>query len=127
MNRRRGLGTIGGLLSLLAVLQGCGTVVNLTLGVETGESKAATHSSWGGLSMETRIYGGIQNDVHGIGEAVSGEEGFWWSVLSFVFFTFVDFPLSLVADTLTLPYTIPAVLLREEKDPPSPPVSDRLK
>lgn len=111
------LGAIAGLLSLLASQQGCGTVVNLAYGVETGEKKASPHSSLGGLSMETRIYGGIQNDAHGIGEAVSGEEGFWWSALSFVFFTFIDFPLSLAADTLTLPYTIPYVLTRDESRP----------
>jgi hypothetical protein len=111
---------IVGLILLLALQQGCGTVVNLVLGVETGEKKASPHFSMGAFSMETRIYGGLQNDVHGIGEAVSGEEGFWWSALTFLFFTFIDFPLSLAADTLTLPYTIPHVLTRENKEPLSP-------
>jgi len=111
---------IAGMILLLALQQGCGTVVNLVLGVETGEKKASPHFSMGAFSMETRIYGGIQNDAHGIGEAVSGEEGIWWSALTFLFFTFIDLPLSLAADTLTLPYTIPCVLTRERKESPSP-------
>lgn len=108
------------LLAGLVVSQsGCGTVVNLWLGVETGPATFAPPGLIG-LSMETRVYGGLQNDIHGIGEALDGHEPLWWCVMTFFFFTFIDFPLCLVADTLTLPYTIPYVLTRPDPEPSKP-------
>lgn len=106
MNGRLRFG--GGAALLLAVLgqTGCGTVANLWLGVE-GEATAYGHS-W-----ETRIYGGIQNDAHVFREALDGNEGILYSVL-FLIGACIDLPLSLVADTLTLPYTIPCVLSRPD-------------
>jgi uncharacterized protein YceK len=95
------------LLCLITGQTGCGTVVNLVWGVES--ENPAAKPRW-----DTQVYGGIRNDVHGIGEAVQGVEGFWWSALTFFYYTFIDFPLSLAADTLTLPYTIPYVLTRPD-------------
>jgi len=108
-------------LILLFVLSGCGTVVNIWLGVEPDHPKtAASHYNWGVYFGDTEVYGGIRNDAHGIGEAACGENGFWWSVFAFPVLVFIDFPLSLVGDTLTLPYTIPYVLTREEPKASSP-------
>lgn len=100
---------------LIAAQSGCGTAINLSLGVE-GDIPTAY-----GRKFDTEIYGGILTDVHGIEEAVRGNEGLWWSLIAFPFFVFIDFPLSLVADTLTLPYTVPYVLTRPEPKRPSKP------
>jgi uncharacterized protein YceK len=107
--------------ALVLALSGCGTGVNLWLGVEPEHPRtSASHYAWGVDFGDTQIYGGIQNDVIGIGRAVRGEDGFWWSVISLPLLVLVDFPLSLVADTLTLPYTVPYVLTREDPKPSSP-------
>lgn len=53
-------------------------------------------------------------------DAVRREEGFWGFLLPFLFFGFIDFPPSLVAETRTLPYTIPSGLSRPDPKPSSP-------
>jgi len=102
-------------------LSGCGTGLNLWLGVEPDHPRAAaSHCRWGVDFGDAQVYGGIQNDAHGISKAARGEYGFWWSVLAFPVLVFIDFPPSLVGDTLTLPETIPTVLTREEPKASSP-------
>jgi hypothetical protein len=101
------------LLGLAASLSGCGTGVNLWMGVEE-KNAGRIFNRW-----DTQPYGGLLNDFHGLDEAVHGAEGFWMSLLAFPFF-FIDLPLSLAADTLTLPCTVPCALVRanRKKDPP---------
>ena len=101
-----------GALLVAVCLSGCGTVVNLTHGVD--EYWAELH--YPAVPAETRIYGGIQNDYHGIRSAIDGEAGasVELNVLSFLFFTLIDFPLSLAADTVTLLYTVPYALTVDE-------------
>jgi uncharacterized protein YceK len=110
-------------LVLAGSLTGCGTIVNLTIGVDDHESHGSVPAFGGtlsGLSWRTQIYGGIQGDIVGIGKCVRGEEGLAYSLIFFPLLVLVDFPLSLVADTLTLPYTIPVDLLHEPRKASSP-------
>ena len=101
-----------GLLGALAVvgwtLSGCGTVVNLVIGVDAG---ASTTPNWVALHAETRIFGGLQVDANAVHKASKGEEGWIASLIGFLFV--FDFPLSFVADIITLPITIPIELSRE--------------
>jgi uncharacterized protein YceK len=106
----------GGATALLAIVvsqAGCGTVVNLAWGVDSEDPAARP-------SVDTQVYGGVRNDLHGVGEAVRGEDGFWISLITFPFYAFIDLPVSLVADTLTLPYTIPYALSRRDEAPSKP-------
>lgn len=93
----------------MIALSGCGTVWNLAYGVSTG-GKAIPPI--GGLGAETRIYGGLQVDAQAIHKACVYPEG-WFHYYAGWFFFILDMPLSFVADTITLPITIPIELSRE--------------
>ena len=108
MSACRKVGVLMIAAALLPLLGGCGTYFNFSLGVPQHPLR---------LGGDPEIYGGLQIDAEGCGKAVRGDEGFWFSLLGFVFLIF-DFPLSFIPDTLTLPITIPMVLTREEKKEP---------
>ena len=77
----------GGLLLLILVLgtgSGCGTVLDGILPHEDGP----------------RVYGGIKFDVR----YAMPREIYWWPF--YLIFAAIDMPLSAVADTLFLPYTL---------------------
>jgi len=108
MNGTLKLGATAALLAVLGSQSGCGTVVNLWLGVDERDPAARP-------PMDTQAFGGILNDFHGVDEALRGEEGLWMSLLGFPFFAFIDLPLSLAGDLLTLPYTSLYVVVRAER------------
>jgi uncharacterized protein YceK len=94
-----------------AALAGCGTTLN--------------------LDGEPRIYGGVMQDFQVAKEKLAqvanpSESGKpasspVWNLTSSAL-ALVDMPLSLLADTLTLPLTIPAALdARDDPDPPNSP------
>jgi len=77
---------------------GCGTVFNFWPRTE--------HSTLDEMG-KMRIYGGVRLD----GQAYS--QAAWpWGKLLTIFVLLVEFPLSLVMDTVTLPVTIPVTLSR---------------
>lgn len=108
-------------LVLAAGLSGCGTIVNLTVGTDTGVKKggSAFGGYLGGTVYRTEIYGGILNDIHTLDDEF--RRGGWYLLLV-PWIALIDFPLSLAADTATLIITVPVVLTREE-DPPPPKAS----
>jgi uncharacterized protein YceK len=110
---------LASLLLLGAVGMGCGTAVNLAVGVDDHEG-GGSQIFGTGPGARTRIYGGIQGDIVSVGKLVRGERGLVFSLLCFPLLVLVDFPLSLVADTITLPYTIPVDLLYEPPKASSP-------
>lgn len=79
----------GAILLLILVLgAGCGTVLDGVMAHEDGP----------------HVYGGIQFDVqHG-----PRREIYWWPL--YILYLAIDLPLSAVADTLFLPYTVPRAL-----------------
>src|SRR5262245_59080108 len=82
----------GLLLALLLCESGCGTIGSLMAGTEEGE--------------RTLIYGGVRVNAVVVahmfsGESVHGLDVFWIGLVYFL-----DLPLSAVADTVTLPYTV---------------------
>ena len=75
---------------------GCGTVFNFW-----PKDEHSAHEEIG----QMRVYGGIRMDGQALGEAK------WpWGKLLGVIILAVEFPLSLVMDTATLPVTIPVSL-----------------
>ena len=86
---------------LLSGMAGCGTVLNFSMGVSQPGAELAG----------TEIYGGLQVDAQMVGKAFEGYQPWWFNVFAFLFV--FDIPLSLVADTITLPITIPIALSRE--------------
>jgi uncharacterized protein YceK len=88
------------MISAMLVLSqtGCGTIFNFWPKDE--------HSSLEGMG-KMRIYGGVRMD----GEALSEAPWVWQKLLTILVLT-VEFPLSLVMDTVTLPVTIPVTLSR---------------
>lgn len=103
-----------GLAAVLVVaLGGCGTAVNFASVEDLGAPK--------------RVYGGVAQDAqwasHFLSEAFEGpptDDATWCNKLLAGSFAFgcsvctlaVDLPLSAAADTLTLPITIPATVMR---------------
>jgi uncharacterized protein YceK len=71
-----------------SILCGCSTIVTLSLGDDTSDFDCR------GDPFIPRIYSGIFNDVRFV---KTGAEG--------AGFAFWDFPFSLVADTVVIPYT----------------------
>ncbi len=63
-------------LVLAGSLTGCGTVVNLTFGVEDHEGcggyGSAFGTSVGGFRFRTKIYGGIRTDIFAFGRGAGG-------------------------------------------------------
>src|SRR5438309_1306693 len=111
MRLSRAFGVLGAMSVLLSVMGGCGTVLNLAVGVETG---AVVRAETLGLGFETQIYGGVQVDAGAVHKACKDPEGWFHHDVLWLLFV-LDFPLSFVADTITLPITIPIVLSRDEK------------
>ncbi len=98
---------------------GCGTVVNLTRPEPEPVPEAERVGLDGGeyRPVPLQVYGGLKYyflDPH--------HEDLKWLVdlrgVSALICWAVEFPLCLVGDTLTLPITIPATLLREDLPPP---------
>lgn len=83
------------------VLSGCGTILNFSMGVTPPDAQPP----------RTEIYGGVQIDAQLVGKAVDGYQPWWFNVLGLLFV--FDVPLSLLADTITLPVTIPIALTRD--------------
>ncbi len=77
---------------------GCGTVFNFL-----PKDAQSTHEEMGRM----RVYGGVRMD----GQALSEAPWVWRKLLGLLILT-VEFPLSLVMDTATLPVTIPVTLSR---------------
>jgi len=107
----RMLGILGTITALISPLEGCGTVVNLTIGAGEMFSR---------VPPRTEVYGGILVDAQAVrkGWEWKTPDPQWMRIFSLIWI--FDFPLSLVADTLTLPITIPVVLFREDNTAPSP-------
>jgi len=77
---------------------GCGTIMNFSPKVDSGQREEIG---------KMRIYGGVSIDAQTLSEAA------WpWQKLLTILFLTVEFPLSLVMDTVTLPVTIPVTLSR---------------
>jgi uncharacterized protein YceK len=73
-------------IALAFLLGGCGTIAD--------------------MAVDQRIYGGIQQDVHLIGNPYLPKTEPPDYFFPLIFFGILDIPLSLVADTLMLPITI---------------------
>ena len=94
---KRGLGLTIVATAMICQI-GCGTVFNFWPRNE--------HSTLEGMG-KMRIYGGVRMDAQALGEASSP-----WGKLLTILVLLVEFPLSLVMDTVTLPVTIPVTLSR---------------
>lgn len=101
---------LGAIVAGLSFLGGCGTIINLAFGTE----QPGAH-----LLLKTEIYGGVQVDAGAVHKGSQWEEDWLTNILGIMFI--FDFPLSFIADTITLPITIPIVLFREDKKPGSAP------
>jgi uncharacterized protein YceK len=87
------------IVAIAAISQtGCGTVFNFW-----PKDEHSTHEEIG----QMRVYGGVRMD----GRAFSEASWPWQKLLAILILT-VEFPLSLVMDTITLPVTIPVTLSR---------------
>jgi uncharacterized protein YceK len=92
------------LLFALGPLVGCGTILTFT-----GAGGPP------GPPFQSGIYGGIRLDAQGLGNGNAtyhGSDLGWVKIL-----LFIDFPLSLAFDTVTLPITIPVELCRHSETP----------
>lgn len=87
------------LISVLS-LCGCGTILNFKDGV-------GSPGVVGAVRQPTQPYGGVKNDLDGI---MTFEFVLLWPTI----YT-MDIPLSAVADTLTLPVTIPMAIARDSQ------------
>ena len=101
-------GTLALLGVLLSVASGCGTVLNFVAGTEEGE--------------RSLIYGGVRVEALVVGHMFSGDNVHGLNVFWMALFTLFDLPLTLAADTLTLPVTVGIELFgspgkTEEKEP----------
>ena len=85
-------GTLALLVVLLSCGSGCGTVLNFVAGTEGGE--------------RTLVYGGVRVDALVVGHMFSGDTVHGLNVFWMALFTLFDLPLTLAADTLTLPVTV---------------------
>ena len=81
---------------------GCGTLKNLNLSTPTGE---------GEIPPPTRIYGGVRQDWTEFNKQQCNEVAFIFLPL-----WLAEFPLSLIGDTLTLPYTAGVEVTRSIND-----------
>jgi uncharacterized protein YceK len=77
---------------------GCGTIMNFWPKVDSGQREEIG---------KMRVYGGVRIDAQTFSEAA----GPWQKLLTLLILV-VEFPLSLVMDTVTLPVTIPVTLSR---------------
>ena len=93
---RRSIGIA--ILAIFVISQtGCGTIMNFSPKFDSGQREEIG---------KMRVYGGVRIDAQTFSEA-SG----WQKLLTLLLLT-VEFPLSLVMDTVTLPVTIPVTLSR---------------
>lgn len=88
--------------ALSLCLGGCGTVMNLS------DLPTKDHRT---IPAANRIYGGVESDAvaawHSLGDPSL--------VLFGAYMSFIDLPASFVADTATLPITVPATLSGEQQ------------
>jgi uncharacterized protein YceK len=102
-------------LALPAALSGCGTLFNMK------EQPPTTLWPAGPSEPTLRPYGGLRYDFEALNLAVEGGhfDAFDLAVYMpwFEFVVGVDMPLCLVADTLTLPWTIQAAVERSQGIP----------
>ena len=91
---------LGIMIVAMAVISqmGCGTVFNFW-----PKDEHSVHEEIG----QMRVYGGVRLDAQALSEA----RWPWGKLLGILILT-VEFPLSLVLDTATLPVTIPVTLSR---------------
>jgi len=94
---KRALGITIVAISVISQM-GCGTVFNFW-----PRDDHSVHEEIG----QMRVYGGVRMD----GQAFVDAQGPWRKLLAILILT-VEFPLSLVMDTATLPVTIPVSLNR---------------
>jgi uncharacterized protein YceK len=86
--------------ALVVIATGCGTMVNMTDPMFSAPSNEPSRA-------EKQIYGGVVNDVDVIGGAVYWKSDYAPTARPFaVVVGLIDLPLSLVADTITLPWTV---------------------
>jgi uncharacterized protein YceK len=86
--------------AILAGASGCGTMVNMVDPMFGGFPDKPSHA-------EKQIYGGVVNDFDVIGGAVYWKSDYAPTARPFaVVVGLIDLPLSLVADTITLPWTV---------------------
>jgi len=98
MNHRHRAGIASLLLAgALSTSAGCGTLTD-TCGDDRRRSSRDESLLTRVRGGRVRIYGGIRYDIEILGEARAG-----WMLVLYAF----DLPLSLVVDTVLLPFTIP--------------------
>jgi uncharacterized protein YceK len=95
--------------ALVCALGGCGTIGNLA---DPGRTKP-----FGGVIRDSEASGWLMNEVSEASKKPAAEKA--GLVLAAPIVT-IDLPLSLVADTVTLPITIPVALMRQGQPEPSP-------
>jgi uncharacterized protein YceK len=110
-------------LLLVTSLSGCGTILNLTVGADTGarEGGVVFDGYYSNPVFHTQVYGGLKNDADLI--EMQAEAGGWSLLL--IPLLLVDLPLSFAGDTVTLLYTVPCVLTRGNTELPQPKLSPR--
>lgn len=92
------------LAGVLALSAGCGTIITFSDGFEETSS-----------TVSPKPFGGTRLDARGV--SVFWSEPFPWPLVSIAFA--LDLPLSVAADLVTLPVTIPLHLTRPKGTPPS--------
>lgn len=90
-------------LCLMTFLPGCGTIVNLSAG--RTPILRIEHAPPG----PTEVYGGVWNDIEGLQNSNLLGPAFTAALLA-------DLSLSIAADTLTLPVTVPIAYLNQQKE-----------
>lgn len=100
-------------VTLTSVLVGCGSLVGTF-------DPTISDVEGGGEFKENRIYAGTRVDTKIIlapfeGKGPGWDQSFW----AFYPFLLIDLPLSLIADTLLLPYTVPLYYYKNKQHSPS--------
>jgi uncharacterized protein YceK len=113
MPRRNPLAPLAA-VTLASVLAGCGSIL-FTFDPTSDDTKG------GEEYKENRIFAGTRFDIRVIsapftGEAPGTDMSFW----GFYPYFFIDLPLSFVADTLFLPYTVPLYYYKTKQQSPKP-------
>ncbi|HEY7422681.1 MAG TPA: YceK/YidQ family lipoprotein [Gemmataceae bacterium] len=94
--------------ALVCVLSGCGTIGNL--------ADLSRTKPFGGVIRDSEASGWLLNEVSGASKKPAAETA---GLALAVPLVMVDLPLSLVADTVTLPIAIPVALRRQGQPEPS--------
>ena len=83
----------------LLIMAGCGSISNLSEGPGMHEKR-----------VRTMPYGGVLIDAEVLAEPCTDPNISVFGGIFAIFFGLIDLPLSIVVDTLSLPYTIPKAL-----------------